>query len=165
MTEKPVVHSTFVIERDYAAPPARVFAGFASEATKRRWFVGEKASEVDEFTMDFRVGGRELTRIRFKGGPAGAPAKGTQFRNDTVYQDIVPDRRIVFAYTMTIGDKRISASLATVELRSSGGGTRLVYTEQAAFFEGADGPQMREGGWRDLLQRLDDEVRRAASPA
>ena len=36
MTESAVVHSTFAIERTYAAPPARVFAAFASEATKRR---------------------------------------------------------------------------------------------------------------------------------
>ena len=56
----------------------------------------------------------------------------------------MPDHRIVFAYTMTIGNKRISASLGTVELVPEGRGTRLTYTEQAAFFDGADGPQMRE---------------------
>ena len=60
---------------------------------------------------------------------------------------------------MTIGDKRISASLATIELRASGDGTHLVFTEQGAFFEGADSPQMREGGWRDLLSKLDEELR------
>jgi uncharacterized protein YndB with AHSA1/START domain len=112
--------------------------------------------------MDFRVGGRESTRFLFQGGPAGAPPKGTEIRNDTTYQDIVPERRIVFVYTMTIGDKRISASLATIELRSTGNGTHLLFTEQGAFFEGADGPQMREGGWRDLLSKLDEELRRSA---
>jgi uncharacterized protein YndB with AHSA1/START domain len=157
MTETPVVHNTFTIERSYAAPAARVFAAFADQAKKRRWFA---EGEAFEFMMDFRVGGHEFTRSRFQGGPAGAPPKGTEIRNDTTYQDIVPDRRIVFAYTMTIGDRRISASLATVELRSSSDHTELVFTEQGAFFEGADGPQMREGGWREILTRLDEELRR-----
>ncbi len=74
----------------------------------------------------------------------------------------MPERRIVFAYTMTLGDKRISASLATIELRTSDKGTHLVFTEQGAFFEGADRPQTREGGWRDLLSKLDQELRRSA---
>jgi uncharacterized protein YndB with AHSA1/START domain len=162
MTETTVVHTTFTIERTYTAPPARVFAAFANQAKKQRWFAEGKGSEVLEFMMDFRVGGREFTRSRFQGGPEGAPAKGTAIRNDTTYQDIVPERRIVFAYTMTVGDKRISASLATVELRPSGDGARLLFTEQGAFFEGADGPKRREGGWRDLLTRLDEELRRSS---
>lgn len=38
------------------------------------------------------------------------------------------------------------------------GGTKLIFTEQAAFFEGGDGPQMREDGWRQLLERLSQEL-------
>ena len=34
--------------------------------------------------------------------------------NSTVYLDIVPDQRIVLVYTMTVGDERISVSLATI---------------------------------------------------
>ncbi|MDP9001784.1 MAG: SRPBCC family protein [Myxococcota bacterium] len=162
MTQHSVLHATFTIERDYSAAPARVFASFANPVTKRRWFAGGESFEVKEFTMDFRVGGRESTRLLFQGGPEGAPPKGTEIRNDTTYQDIVAERRIVFAYTMTIGDKRISASLATVELSSATKGTHLVFTEQGAFFEGADDPKMREGGWRDLLSKLDSELRKAA---
>jgi uncharacterized protein YndB with AHSA1/START domain len=161
MTEHVVVHSTFAVERDYSAAPARVFAAFADPATKRRWFHGEGV-DVTESTVDFRVGGRECTRFLFKGGPDGAPPKGTEIRNDTTYQDIVPDRRLVFAYTMTIAGRRMSASLATVELRPSGDGTHLVFTEQGAFFEGADGPKLREGGWRDLLAALGREVEKVA---
>ncbi len=162
MTETPVSHGTFTIERDYDASPARVFAAFANQATKRRWFAEGKGSDVLEFMMDFRVGGREFTRFRFAGGPEGAPAKGTELRNDTTYQDIVPDRRIVFAYTMSIADKRFSASLTTIELRSSGNGTHLVFTEQGAFFEGGDAPEGRAGGWRDLLAKLDEELRKSS---
>lgn len=71
-----------------------------------------------------------------------------------MYRDIVPNRRIVIAYTMTLGAHRISSSHATVEFVPSGQGTDLIFTEQAAFFEGADGPKIREEGWRKLLDQL-----------
>lgn len=147
MTSNTVVHSTITIERTYpAATPARVFAAWSDPKIKRRWFAEGEGFEVLAFEMDFRVGGRERASFR-----AGADA---EFSNDTIYQDIVPGQRIVSAYTMSAGERRISASLGTVELQPSGDGTRLVYTEQVAFFEGADGPQRREQGWRELLARL-----------
>jgi uncharacterized protein YndB with AHSA1/START domain len=161
MTEQSVVHSTFTIEHEYRASSSRVFAAFADPATKRRWFA-EPNSEVTEFTMDFRVGGRETTRFVLQGRPEGAAPKGTEIRNETTYHDIVTDRRIVLAYTMTIDDKRISASLATFELRPSAHGAKLIFTEQGAFFEGADGPKRRERGWRELLSQLDGVLRKLA---
>jgi uncharacterized protein YndB with AHSA1/START domain len=105
--------------------------------------------------MDFRAGGREHGRFRFKGN--------IEIGNETIYQDIVPDRRIVFAYAMTVGGKRISASLATVELFPVGDGTRLTYTEQGAFFEGAESPSAREEGCRGLLEALAAELARGAT--
>lgn len=153
-TERSIVHGQFTIERVYPSPPARVFAAFADPARKRRWFAEGEGFTVREFTAEFRVGGREATRFAFQGGPPGAPPAGTPMGNDTVYLDIVPNERIVFAYTMTVGDQRISASLATCQLASVDGGTRLTFTEQAAFFEGSDGPQLREQGWKALLDAL-----------
>jgi uncharacterized protein YndB with AHSA1/START domain len=149
-----VAHSTFSIERAYPASPARVFAAFANQATKRRWFAEGEGWQVDEFSSDFRVGGYERARFSFEGGgPMG---------NDTVYLDIVPERRIVFAYTMLAGDTRISVSLATIELTPAGAGTRLLYTEQGAFFDGADKPAGREIGCRDLFEKLAEELDRPA---
>ena len=145
-----VVHSTFSVERTYPSPPARVFAAFSNQGTKRRWFVEGEGWDVDEFTMDFRVGGREMSRFRFKDGPP--------MGNDTVYLDIVPDRRIVLAYTMTVGEQLISVSLATVEIAPAGDGTRLVYTEQGAFLDGKDTSQDRQEGCRELLNKLGEEL-------
>jgi hypothetical protein len=49
MSKRSTQHATFVIERDYAAAPARVFAAWAEPKAKARWFVGpdewEKLSE------------------------------------------------------------------------------------------------------------------------
>jgi uncharacterized protein YndB with AHSA1/START domain len=78
--------------------------------------------------------------------------------NDTIFLDIVPERRIVLAYTMTVEDTRISVSLATVELSPSGDGTTLTYTEQGAFFDGADKAALREAGCHELLEQLAVEL-------
>lgn len=161
-SEKPVVHSTFTIERTYAAPPARVFAAFAEPALKRRWHLDPKGADAQSYCADFRVGGFEKSRFTFTGGPPGAPPPGTQMGNDTIYLDIVPNERIVFAYTMLVGDTRMSTSLATVELSPSDkGGTTLLFTEQAAFFARSDGPQLREAGWRGLLANVEKALEHA----
>ena len=101
---------------------------------------------MHEFSFDFRIGGNEVSRFSFQGGP--------EIRLDAQFQDIVPDRRIVFAYRMAMGPNPISASLTTVELAQSGKGTLVTYTEQGAFFDGADSAHGREEGCRGLLEAL-----------
>jgi uncharacterized protein YndB with AHSA1/START domain len=157
MEDQSVIHSTFVIERSYPKPPERVFSAFADKAKKRCWFGEGETHDVEEFEMDFRVGGAEQTRYRLK---EGTPFPGVALTNVGSYQDIVLNRRIVTASTMTLGDRRISASLVTVELLPTDRGTDLICTHQGAFFEGSGGPQMREAGWRTLFDRLATELAR-----
>jgi uncharacterized protein YndB with AHSA1/START domain len=144
MTKRSVTHSTFVLEREYAAPTARVFNAWADQAAKSQWF------GANDFELDFRVGGRELNR----GGPDGGPV----FTYDALYQDIVDGERIVYTYDMLMDDTRISVSVATVEFAPAGDGTRLTYTEQGAFLDGHDTPEQREGGTGTLFDRLGEVV-------
>jgi uncharacterized protein YndB with AHSA1/START domain len=155
MSEPSVIHSTFVIQRTYAKPPERVFAAFANATKKRRWFAEGEKHDVEVFELDFRVGGSERLQYRFK---EGSPFPGVALVNTGNFQDIVPDRRIVTASAMTLGDKRVSASLVTIEFLPTEDGTELVCTHQGAFFEGSDGPKMREAGWRQLFERLAAEL-------
>lgn len=146
-----VTHNTFVVERTYARAPERVFAALSDPAKKRRWYAEGEEHEVDEFTTDFRTGGAE--RVRYRLGQ-GSPFPGAVLESDGVFLDIETNRRVVIASAMNFAGKRISAALITFELLPAANGTRLILTHQAAFFEGADGPAMREQGWRVLLDRL-----------
>lgn len=153
-----VTHNTFVIEKSLAKPPGTVFRAFSEPSKKRSWFGEGPGHDVETFESDFRPGGKELARYRFK---EGTPFPGVELANEGTYLDVVPDKRIVTASTMSLGGKRISASLVTFEFFPDGeSGTTLIFTHQGAFFEGADGPEMREAGWRSLLEQLGAELSR-----
>ena len=146
MTERSVEHATIVIERRYDASPQRVFAAWADPDARGQWDVPGEGWELTDVKRDFRVGGHEFCRI----GPVGDP----QYACNTRYENIVPDRRIVFAYTMDHHDARITASLSTVELLPEGESTRLIMTEQTVFLDGLDKPAFREQGWSSMLDKL-----------
>lgn len=147
VTELPLVtHGAFTIERDYPVGPEKVFFAFADNEMKRRWFVEGEGWEIYEYTPDFRVGGNDVYRFSFRSGP--------EIRNDAQYQDIQPNRRLVFSYRMAVGERPLSASLVTVEFLRSVGGTKMHYTEQGAYYDGADSAANREEGTRHLLDQL-----------
>jgi uncharacterized protein YndB with AHSA1/START domain len=156
MTERSVTHATFVVERTYEASPARVFAAWSDPAAKARWFA-DPDEPSSAYELDFRVGGRE----RSAGGPPGGPLH----IYEAIYQDIVPDQRIIYSYAMYADETRISVSLATVEFEPAGAGTLLVFTEQGVYLDGHDIPDQRERGTSDLLDALDEELRRSRAPA
>lgn len=147
MTEPTVQHATIVIERNYDATPARVFAAFADPAERAQWHVPGDDWEVTEHEHNFRVGGSLKSRF----GPKGAPV----YFNDGVYLDIVPDARIISAGTMHSGETPTSTTLCTVELLADGAGTRLILTDQSAFLDGHEEPADRKTGWGAILDKLD----------
>ena len=152
MSDQTAVHNTFVLERSYPKPPEDVFAAFADPDKKRRWYAESRGLEVVAFDQDFRVGGVERLQYRFN---QGSPFPGAALVNEGRYQDIVPNRRIVTASTMDLADRRISATLVTFEFLPTDKGTDLICTHQGTFFEGADGPEMRQQGWQTLFDRLE----------
>lgn len=157
MTERSVAHASFTIERRFEFKPATVFKAFKDPAVRRRWFVegDDPAWQVKSCDLRFDVGAHESSSFTYNDGPI--------IRNDTFYFDIVDNERIVFGYSMANPDGPFSASLSTITLKAVGAGTLLTYTEQAAFFEDADGAQMREQGCRELFEKLNAELEREHS--
>ena len=113
-----VVHATFHLQRTYDAPVARVWKALTNETAKQKWFGGTAGSwELIERHMDVRVGGIERLKGRWEGGVVST--------FEATYHDIVPNQRLVYSYVMHLDDRKISVSLATMQLQSDGGKTTL----------------------------------------
>jgi uncharacterized protein YndB with AHSA1/START domain len=151
MSSRSATHSTFTIERNYPASPARVFAAWADLNAKGQWF-GPGGEQEHE--LDFREGGREHFQ---------AAVEGAVYSYDALYEDVVRDERIVYTYNMHRDGVRISVSLTTVELLSDGDGTHLRYTEQGVYLDGEDTPELREHGTKELLDKLGQALAQGAA--
>jgi uncharacterized protein YndB with AHSA1/START domain len=154
MQDPNTIHDTFILERQYPLSPDEVFQALADPALKRRWFA-ERDHPAEQFEMNFRIGGTERTLFRLG---EDTPFPGTAVVTEGRYEDIVPGRRVVVSSTMSLGERRISTALVTFELLANGSGTDLILTHQAAFYEGADGPEMRKDGWDKMLAALDRQL-------
>jgi len=142
-----VVHATFHLERAYDAPLARVWKALTDEKAKQKWFGGAPGRwELLERHMDVRVGGSERVKGRWEGG--------TVSTFDATYHDVIPNERLVYSYVMHLNDKKISVSLATLQLQAEGGRTTLRVSEQGAFLDGYDDAGSREHGTGHLLDAL-----------
>jgi uncharacterized protein YndB with AHSA1/START domain len=149
-------HGSFIIERRYNHAPERVFAAWADPKAKRAWFAEGEGWTIKSYELDFREGGKEKSTFRLD------KSEEAWIGNDTVFNEIIPNERIIYTYAMDRDGVRFSISLASVEFQPADKGTRLILTEHGAFFDGGDGVKMREAGWQELLGRLDDYLARGA---
>lgn len=122
-----IIHDAFTIERTLKASRARAFEVWANPEMKAKWFVGPPGVWTEVIREhEFAVGGKEVV--------GGDFSQGSSSRFDAVYMDIVDLTRIVYAYRMFVNNELLSVSLTTVEFKDSGTGTRMIFTEQGAFF-------------------------------
>lgn len=147
-----VVHATFIIEKTYPHPVAKVFGAFSDPDLKARWFTPGQKPNGAAAEHDFRTGGVERSEWLMD---ETTPFPGTPMSRCQVYLDIVPEQRIISASNMAMNGAPFSASLLTFEFAPEGGGTRLTVTHNGAFFGQTDGPERREHGWRTLLDLLE----------
>ena len=142
-----VVHASFHLERTYEAPVARVWKALTDESAKQKWFGGTDGRwQLLERHMDVRVGGSERVKGRWEGGVVST--------FDAFYHDVIPKERLVYSYVMHLDDKKISVSLATMQLKPVGAKTTLKVSEQGAFLDGYDDAGSREQGTGHLLAAL-----------
>ena len=143
----PAVRGAFTVERTFKATPAQVFKAFTDERAKSRWFAGGGDDpKLVEREMDVRPGGREVAVGKWKSGMTS--------RFDAFYFDVVPDRRLVYAYEMHLDARKISVSLACVEIEPHPVGVRLKVSEQAVFLDGYEDNGSREHGTNWLMDKL-----------
>jgi uncharacterized protein YndB with AHSA1/START domain len=151
--QRNTVKATFTIERTYPASPARVFRAFADEQSKAKWFGGPEGWKETQRAWDFRVDGVEILGGRHPSGVVSVFY--------CTYHDIVPDRRIVYAYRMALDGTPMSSSLASIELRAEGEGTHMTLTEYGVYFDGFSekDAQGREHGTNWLMDKLGESLK------
>lgn len=106
-----------VLERQFAAPPALVFAALTQPELLRRWY-GPDGWTLDVCDIDLAVGGRWRYVVRRPDGKA--------IGQYGVYREIVPGARIV--NTESWEDWDPGECLVTTELVARDGGTAYVCT-------------------------------------
>ena len=149
--EPKVVHATSVVERRFPQKPSVVFQALSEADKVRVWMGPGEGSDLIDFQCDFREGGLRVLKYRMG---STSPIPGVVISNEARFECIAPDERIVTASTMKRDGWIFSASLVTFELLPTGKGTDIIITHQGAFFEGSDGPVMRNQGWNVLADRL-----------
>ncbi len=141
------VRGAFSLERVFKATPAQVFKAFVDPEAKSRWFAGGgEDPKLVEREMDVRPGGREVAVGKWKSGMTS--------RFEAIYFDVVPDRRLVYAYEMHLDARKISVSLACVEIEPHPDGVKLKVGEQAVFLDGYEDNGSREHGTNWLMDKL-----------
>ena len=126
---------------------ARVWRALTDETAKAKWFSGTPGRwDLLERHMDVRVGGTERVTGRWEAGVVST--------FDATYHDVIVNERLVYSYVMHLDDKKISVSLATMQMKADSGKTTLTVTEQGAFLDGYDDAGSREHGTGFLLDAL-----------
>jgi uncharacterized protein YndB with AHSA1/START domain len=123
-------HGEFTLERRYEATTSAVYAAWTDPTTRARWFVGPDHWTELAREFDFRTGGSERLHGRF--------GSGLETLYLAHFHVIEPEWRVVYAYDMHVAGVLHSVSLATLELKSDRGGTRLRHAEQLVFLDGTD---------------------------
>lgn len=150
MSAKAVDHSTITVERLLPARPKHAFRFWSEADLKRRWNDCHPDWFVLEDMFEFRIGGAETKRWRMPDGVELA------FR--ARYIDIIPERRIIYAFDMSFGGSLMSASLATIELAPNVDGTRMLFTEQIAFLGDSEAKRQRSLGTESGFDRLAEVI-------
>jgi uncharacterized protein YndB with AHSA1/START domain len=147
-----VTHGSFTLTRHWPHAPAKVFAAFADQQKKDKWFARSEGLEIVSRSFDFRTGGHETVSGRWLKTGVVSHFNGT-------YLDIVPPSggeagRIITSYVMHLDDRKISVSQQCVEIASDAEGTKLVLTEYGDYLDGYDDAGSREHGTNWLMDML-----------
>jgi len=95
-------------------------------------------------------GGGDLSRC-------GSPGD-LRYRIETLYEAIVPGRRLVFSERCSEGETLLSVYLITVEIEPDGAGSKLTLTNQIVALDGGGMIAGSKAGWNAALDNLGEAL-------
>jgi len=129
--------------RHYPVAPEKVWRAWTDPQAVRQWWGPGPGEPVAVAELDVRVGGR--FRIVFGG------AKGTDHEVQGTYEEVIPNRKLVFTWTWpkTTPERE---SLVTIVFKAVDGGTELDFRHEQLFDEKVRDDHKR--GWSGSLDKL-----------
>ena len=140
-------HRSLVLGRTFDVPCARVFAACADPDERQA-----VAALCEDLTFvldaaDFRIGGADSFRFGLH--------NHLRFRGSAVYNDIVPERRIVTTEVIHEGDIRLSVAITTLEFDTTAAGARLKLTTQIVSLDDEEANEDANERYDALLTSLE----------
>jgi len=138
-TERP----SLTLRRHYPVAPEKVWRAWTDPQALKAWFGPEEIVSVPLAEVDLRVGGRFRVAMR--------AADGETHDVSGVYQELVPNRKLVFSWAWRSTPER--ESRVTVRIEPDGTGCELVLLHEQFFDEAA-----RDGhshGWTGAMVKLE----------
>lgn len=137
-----VVTPSLTLVRRFRAPPARVWAAWTQPEVMVLWF-GPHHAHAEHAEADLRLGGRFRVVMR--------EDNGERHEATGLYQEITPERRLVFSWNWVSTPERVSR--VTVAFRAVPEGTEVTLTHDR--FADADTATRHTRGWTESLERLE----------
>jgi uncharacterized protein YndB with AHSA1/START domain len=137
-TERP----SLTLRRHYPVAPEKVWRAWTDPQALKAWFGPDEIVSVPVAEVDLRVGGRFRVAM--------LAADGETHDVSGVYQELVPNRKLVFSWAWRSTPER--ESRVTVRIEPDGNGCELVLLHEQFFDEAA-----REGhrhGWTGAMGKL-----------
>ena len=141
------------ISRNYGVAPEKVWRAWTDPQALSQWFGHGKPPPATAAEIDLRVGGHY--RFAFKG------ASGEMNEVSGVYQEVVPNRRLVFTWAWKSTPERVSR--VSIELTPQGGGTELRFVHDRFYNDKARVDHSQ--GWQHGFENLDAFMQRSAREA
>ena len=90
----------------------------------------------------------------------GSLDDGSVLLFDSVYHDIVENKRLVCSYNIEVGGKRISVNQTSIDLEPEGEGAKLTLIEYNQLLDGFDDAGSIKKGTGDLFDQLGEYLKR-----
>ncbi|QGW83205.1 SRPBCC family protein [Variovorax paradoxus] len=141
---------SLTLRRHYPVAAEKVWRAWTDPQALKAWFGPEEIVSVPLAEVDLRVGGRfRVTMLA---------ADGETHDVSGVYQELVPNRKLVFSWAWRSTPER--ESRVTVRIEPDGNGCELVLMHEQFFDEVArDG---HEHGWTGAMVKLEQWLAKAA---